>query len=276
MQARGAAGAYGLTFPGLERCAGLLASPGPSWPDVRVERALIRRPPGPTRIEADRAEIRLIGGGQLRLDRLARMATYLTATALPDDELVHPYLAPVASSFAGWLGRQALHAGAARVDGTVLAFAGRKEAGKTTTMAWLASRGYEVVADDVLVVDGERALAGPRALDLRLDAARELDMVERTREHRGGERRRLELGPIAHELPLGGFVFLAWGAEVEITALPPGERLARLAGAVSTRTARAGGTLLDLTRFPAWELRRPRDLEPLPEALDRLLEVACG
>jgi hypothetical protein len=233
-------------------------------------------PPGPTLIEADRAEVRLIDGGMLLLDRPGRSATLLTKALLPDEELVHPYLAPVASFFAGWLGRQALHAGGFCIDGVVLGLAGPKEAGKTTTLAWLAAQGYDVLADDVLVVDDGRALAGPRALDLRHDAARELDLVGRTREHRGGERRRLELGPVTHELPLRGFVFLAWGDSVEVARLRPHERIERLSRCVSADTPGSEHALLELARFPSWELRRPPSLEALPAALDRLLAVASG
>jgi hypothetical protein len=263
-------GAYGLTLPGLDRCRGLVSSPGSTWPDVHVERGLVERQPNRTRVDADAAEVRLIDGGALLLDRIARRATLLTSAPLSDDDLVHPYLAPVASYFAGWLGRHALHAGGVCIDGTAFAIVGDKEAGKTTTLAWLATRGFDVLADDMLVIDDGRALAGPRALDLRPDAVRELGLIGRTRENPARGRARLELGPVAPDVPLGGLLFLDWGENLALTRLQPSERLQRIAAA--TRWERAP---VDLARFPAWELRRPRNVAALPEVLDRLLTLAA-
>jgi hypothetical protein len=200
----------------------------------------------------------------------------VTTAPLTDEELVHPYLAPVASFFAGWLGRHALHAGGVCVDGTAFGLVGAKESGKTTTLAWLAAQGCQVLADDMLIVDDGRALAGPRALDLRPDAVQMLGLLDRTREGRGGERRRLELGPIAHEVRLGGLVFLAWGDRIELSALRPPERLQRIAAATSPRRPGGERAPIDLARLPAWELRRPRSVGALPEVLDRLLAIAGG
>jgi hypothetical protein len=270
-------GAYGLTLPGLDRCPGLLASPGSAWPDVHVDRGLVERQPSRTRVDADAAEVRLVDGGALLLDRVASRATVLTSAPLSDDDLVHPYLAPVASYFAGWLGRHALHAGGVCIDGTAFAVVGAKEAGKTTTLAFLATQGCDVLADDMLVIDDGRALAGPRALDLRPDAVSELGLDGRTREnHARGRRARLELGPVAHEVPLGGLLFLEWGESVALTPLRPSERLQRIAAATSPRRPRGERAPVDLARFPAWELRRPRTVEALPEVLDRLLALAGG
>jgi hypothetical protein len=162
------------------------------------------------------------------------------------------------------------------VDGAALAVVGAKEAGKTTTLAWLAGQGCEVLADDMLIIDDGYALAGPRALDLRPDAVRILDLLDRTSEGRAGERRRLELGPVAHEVHLGGLVFLAWGDRVELTALRPSERLQRIAAATSPRRPGGARAPIDLAPVPAWELRRPRRVAALPEVLDRLLAVASS
>ena len=210
------------------------------------------------------------------LDRVGRRAIVLTRTPLSDDDLVHPYLAPVASYFAGWLGRHALHAGGVCIDGTAFAVVGAKEAGKTTTLAWLATQGCDVLADDMLVIDDGQALAGPRALDLRPDAVGELGLLGRTRENRARGRERLELAPVAHEVPLGGLLFLDWGDNVALTPLQPSERLQRIAAATSPRRPRGERAPVDLARFPAWELRRPRNVRALPEVLDRLLALAGG
>jgi hypothetical protein len=267
-------GAYGLTLPGLERCAGLMPSPGPAWPEIHVVRDRVERQPDRTRVDADAAEVRLIDGGSLVLDRVGRSAIVLTRTPLSDEDLVHPYLAPVASYFAGWLGRHALHAGGVCIDGTAFAIVGAKEAGKTTTLAWLATQGCDVLADDMLVIDDGRALAGPRALDLRPDAVRELGLLDSTRENPTRGRARLQLGPVAHEAPLGGLLFLDWGQQVELSPLRTSERLLRIAAATSPRRPGGKRAPVDLARFPAWELRRPRSVGALPEVLDRLLALA--
>lgn len=267
-------GAYGLTLPGLERCVGLIPSPGPAWPEIHVVRGRVERQPDRTRVDADAAEVRLIDGGSLVLDRFARRAIVLTRTPLSDEDLVHPYLAPVASYFAGWLGRHTLHAGGVCIDGTAFAVVGAKEAGKTTTLAWLATQGFDVLADDMLVIDDGQALAGPRALDLRPDAVGELGLLGRTRENRTRGRERLEFAPVAPEVPLGGLLFLDWGDNVALTPLQPSERLQRIAAATSPRRPRGERAPVDLARFPAWELRRPRSVAALPEVLDRLLALA--
>jgi len=267
-------GAYGLTLPGLERCAGLIPSPGPAWPDIHVERARVERQPERTRVDADTAAVRLIDGGALLLDRVERRATVLTTAPLSDDDLVHPYLAPVASYFAGWLGRHALHAGGVCIHGTAFAVVGAKEAGKTTALAWLAMQGCDVLADDMLVIDDGRVLAGPRALDLRPDAAARLNLLEEARENPTRGRARLGLGPVAHESPLGGLLFLEWGDRVAMTPLRPSERLQRIATATSPRRPGGARAPVELARFPAWELRRPRSIAALPEVLDRLLALA--
>lgn len=269
-------GAYGLTVRGLERSGILAPSPGDAWPTVRIEQARIDGEPPPTSITPERAALRLLGGSQLVLEKRERVATFLTPEPLDDDELAHPYLAPVGAVFAGWLGREAFHAGAFTVDGGAWALLGEKEDGKSTTLAWLALGGCPVLTDDILVVEGRAALTGPRCIDLREPAAERLDLLERAGAARSGERRRLPLPPIESEAPLCGWVFLAWGERVELTPLRPPERLVRLAQHHNGRISSNETALLELAGLPAWELRRPRDWERLPEVGERLLDLATG
>jgi hypothetical protein len=192
------------------------------------------------------------------------------------DELVHPYLAPAAAVIARWTGRESMHAGAFAEDGRALGVVGAREAGKSSTMAWLAEAGVDVLCDDMLIVDGDRPLTGPRSIDLRGDAARRLGAGEAIGLTGARERWRLRLEHAAPAV-LRGWVFLAWGDRVEARRLGGRERLARLAEQRALRLppARPEG-LLELTSLPAWELSRPRDWGSLPQAADRLRELASA
>lgn len=191
------------------------------------------------------------------------------------DELVHPYLAPAAAVIARWMGRESMHAGAFAEDGRALAVVGTREAGKSSTMAWLAQAGVDVLCDDMLIVDDGRPLTGPRSIDLREDAARRLGTGEAIGVTGARERWRLRLAPAAPGAVLGGWVFLAWGERVEARRLGGPERLARLAEQRALRLPPARpDALLELTSLPAWELSRPRDWGSLPEAADLLRALA--
>ena len=48
---------------------------------------------------------------------------------------------------------------------------GSREAGKSSFLAWCATRGVPVVGDDLIVTDGTLVNAGPRCIDLRESAA---------------------------------------------------------------------------------------------------------
>lgn len=213
----------------------------------------------------------------LELDPPGRAAVYSTPAPLSDDDLAHPYLAAAAGAAAGWLRRDALHAGAflAR-DGGAWALLAGKGGGKSTTLAWLAVAGFGVVTDDILVLDGMRALAGPRCLDLRRDAAAALATGRRLDASRGGERRRLRLPAVPAETPFRGFVVLEWGDRLELDTLPPAERLGRIAAQRLRRDDDAGRELLDLVARPCLVLRRPRGLDGLAAVAEQLVRVPGG
>lgn len=267
-----ARGAYGLSFPDLAGSTALIECPA-TWPSVRVECVPLDAPAGPTVVGRDRAELRLIGGGQLVLDRLERRASFRTPAPLDESELVHPHLAPVGSLFAQWFGLAPLHAGAFAAGGGCVALLGEKEAGKSTTLAWLAGNGADVVTDDILVVDQGQALAGPRCIDLRDESVSGLDVTRATRS-RDGTRLRLPLAGLQSQTPLRAFVHLTWGPAVELTRLRGPERLVRLASHSGQRASRRPEALLELTTLPSWELSRPRRLDVLPEIGARLLALA--
>lgn len=217
--------------------------------------------------------MRLVGGGQLVLDRETLTAQYATPERLDDDDLAHPYLAPAASVLAGWQGWDAFHAGAVAREGVAIAVLGVREQGKSTLLAAAAGAGVDVVTDDVLVLEHGAAHVGPRCIDLRLPGARYAFPEATLDPSRSGERVRLALRELGSTPRLAGWVALEWGDRGELRPLRPSQRLGRLARSHS----RAGGprddALLELARLPGWELTRPRSLARLPETVERLVDL---
>ncbi|MHB8059692.1 MAG: hypothetical protein ACYDHO_02520 [Gaiellaceae bacterium] len=266
-------GAYGLRLAGLG--GSTLVSPVPeSWPQVRVERrAGDDRAPARPSARANIVEFDFPNGSSVWADRRRSTITFLMPPEVEDDELVHPYLSPAAVQFAGWLGHTVFHSGAFVHDGGAWALLGVRSAGKSTTLARLAQLGTPVLSDDILVFDEASALAGPRCIDLRPDAAKRLE--EGSNIVRGGDRCRLTLPAIEPALPLRGFFFLEWGDELAAHALRPAERLDLMNRSCRPETARPVA-LLELAQLPAWRLARPRGFEALDEVCGKLLDTAQG
>jgi hypothetical protein len=196
--------------------------------------------------------------------------TFQVARGVPDDEIVHPLLAPAAMFFAAWLGHAAFHGGAFIHQGRAFGILAERFGGKSTTLARLASRGIPILVDDALVIDKNgMALAGPRCIDLRPEAIsnHSVELV------RGGDKHRLRLPPIEAAYPLGGVFVLRWLDEFSITALPPSERLVTLAKHCRPEVGRTAA-LLDLSQLPVWRLQRLRDPASLDHICDMILETA--
>ena len=155
----------------------------------------------------------------------------------PDRDLVYPYLAPAAAVAARWMGRDSFHAGAVVVGGGAWAILGDNENGKSTTLAWLALHGHPVLTDDLLVVDGEAALAGPRCIDLREETSERLGVGEPLGVVGQRERWRLALGVVPAQVLLRGFVTLAWHSQLALESVRGPERLLTL---LPARTVRVG------------------------------------
>jgi hypothetical protein len=271
-------GAYGLAVHGLEPCRRLLPIAGHDWPAVRIESR--RRENGerpPQILDDDQALIWTRDGGHAMLDRRRGTATAFHATPLGPEELVHPLLAYAGAVFGGWMGRYAFHAGTLVADGRAWAMLGGTQSGKSTLLAAVAGQGYEVLADDTLIVDGgERAFAGPRCIDLRDPAPEILGVRDRVSPVRTPVRYRMTVPPIASEVPLGGWIHLAWGSSVAVNPIPLGERLARLSRLRAWQPERDALAMLDLAALPAFELRRPRSWDLLPRAAEAVLETVRG
>ena len=266
-------GAYGLRLEGVDRADALLVRGKSEWPVLKLESHVTAAAPLiADHIGPDSAMIRLRDGGRVEIS--SELAVFYLDRELAAEELVHPYLAPVAAVVGSWLGRESLHAGAAVVGGRVWALLGDRESGKSSTLAALAAAGHPVVADDVLVLDGPTPFVGPRTVDLRADAPA----------HLGGAaidtataraRHRVVLPAPPDELVLGGWIFLEWGAHQERRRLAPGEAFGRLAAARVLRIPpRDPGLLLQLAGLDAWELRRPRKWASLGPTLAAVGELA--
>jgi hypothetical protein len=266
--------AYGLSIFGPGLGPGLLDDADERFPAVVVDHRSDPMPDEHEMLDDRRAKLRFSDGVRwATMERAPARATYW-GPAPPPDELLHPFLGAVGSVFARWHRREAFHGGALVIKGAAWALLGRSDAGKSSLLAAHAARGGAVLSDDVVVADGRRAFAGPRCIDLRAPLpdglGRRLDMSDA----RGGTRRRVRLGDLDACVPLGGWVFIDWGDELELTRLPAQVALSRLAGWRSLKQIESDpAVMLDLAGLPAFDLRRPRSWDALMPTLDALIEA---
>ena len=271
-------GAYGLGVMGAGGAAAQLVPAAPEWPKLEIERLIgtgsVRR----SVVGADRAEIALMAGDQLTVDRVPLRAIFTTGRPLSDEALVHPYLAPAAAIAGHWLGREAFHGGAFVLDGGAWAVLGEKESGKSSLLASLAQQGVGIVADDALIVERELVFAGPRSIDLREEPARELDTGETIGIVGDRERWRLQLGQAPAANPVRGWVFLSWAESLEVTAVSARARLQRLLGyrMIKGLPPADPARVLELATLPAFQLSRPRSWSQLEAGGSLLLATLAA
>ena len=213
-------------------------------------------------------------GGWMTIERAPARVTFRLAASPPARDLVHPYLAPAAAIAARWAGRESFHAGAVVADGGAWAVLGDRESGKSTTLAHLALAGHAVVADDLLVVDGDAVLAGPRCIDLREASAAHLGAGAPLGVVGVRERWRVPLAPVPARVPLHGWVTLVWDDSVGVDILQGAERMLALLPFRSVQLApEAPANLVDLSSLPVLRLRRPQRWDALDAAAARLLDA---
>jgi len=264
-------GAYGLRLGGQAPRSGLLTATPADAPKILINR-VVGTIDLSNHVDADTASVPLLDGGGLQLDRAARTALITTAHHLTDDELAHPYLAPIAAVHSHWLGRAAFHAGAIVVADQAWGVIGEREAGKSTLLAAVHAAGGVVLADDLLVMDGDIVYSGPRTLDLREEAAGWFPEARSLGVAGARERWRLDLGAAPTRVPLGGWIVPSWARELSITQLPGAAAAHHIAPARSvTGLAIDPGAFLEAAARPAVEFSRPREMGKLSAGVETLL-----
>ena len=271
-------GAYGFRVRGVGFAHSELVEAPPHWPSielrVRVSAAL---PSGAESLDRETATLSVASGGCVVIDRARRRATFTVSARPTAAALLHPHLAAVAAVSSYWRGRESFHAGAFVVDQGVWGLLGEKGFGKSSTLAALAGRGVPIVCDDVLVLDAGTAFAGPRSIDLRADAARQLGTGTPLGVIGERERWRMELGKIEPELPFRGWVSLRWSDEPNVRELRGAERLRELLAHRALRVPPPDhAALIDYAGYPFFELSRPRGWVSMQDGLERLLGAVSG
>lgn len=266
-------GCYGFALPDLTDAGHLLRPVAPEAPVLRVTQ---RRPAAGESLLADEHDPSSIpfsgGGGHVRLDRAGPGAHYVTDRELPHEHLVHPYLARVAASAAGWSGRDALHAGAIDLGGHAWGVLGTRDSGKSSLLTQAHVLGLPVLTDDVVVLAEGQVLPGPASIDLREGAAAHFGIGEALGRVGRRDRWRVTLPP-ASAAPLAGWVLPLWDDDVSVAPVPLSSRLPLL----MVNRALAGpppdpAQFFELAAFPVLVWRRPRDWSQMAQATDVLLQ----
>jgi hypothetical protein len=272
-------GAYGLRIRGADEAESSFVSVPDHWPELEIVREVGETDEAEGYFEADAAQVVLeASGGVVKLERDPPRALFRLPGTFRDDALVHPYLAPAAAVHSVWLGRPSFHGGAVVVGGAAFGVLGERGQGKSSLLATLSLGGCDVLCDDLLVLDGPTAFAGPRSIDLREDGHAALGAGEPLGRLGSRDRWRLRLGSIAPAVPLRGWITLGWGDDISALPIPPAERIAILLRHASLTVVADTHplTLLELAGLPAWELVRPRSWDAVDRAAETLLAAIAG
>ncbi len=250
-----------------------------SWPHLHVEFASTthedKEPPGTIHIDADHAELSLLDGDRIEVQRDPLVIRFMTSEPVPAAAILHPFLGLPASIASRWLGRFSMHGGAFAHAGRAWALLGGQGSGKSSSLAHLLGEGHPVLSDDILIIRGTTVFSGPRSVDLRADAAglggEPLGFVGNR------QRWRLRASDCPPSLPLGGMFHLVWGDQIGVKPLQPKDRLQALVNSTVLRPEeREAEQLLALAALPAWECSRPADLGDLEQVAARLLAALPG
>jgi hypothetical protein len=275
-------GAYGLRIGGglvdVHRAGTRLVEARANWPlwDLSWEPTAAADTDHSSFVETwspDRAVVRAQPRGRVTIDRELARTTLHMSEAPSAEAVVHPYLVSTGVVAGAWLGRSSFHAGAFLLGGQAWGILGGREMGKTSLLMCLHRSGAPILTDDLLVLDGAVAFAGPRCLDLRRSAVEQFDEGQYLGRVGNRDRWRVALPPSPAEVPFGGWVLLAWAEEVSVQVPPPSLRLAGLAshrGLLAREAATPG--LLDGLAYPMVVFARPKDWGQVDEAMAQLVD----
>jgi len=272
--------AWGWRWRGLDDTGRVLnAAPG-GWPEVEVTvtyDALLTPTPTPVVWSPDRAEFGLRSGGRIAIGGQPPSVALCLPRPVPAECVVQPHLAAAAASLGIWAGSEALHGGAFVHDGRAWALIGDKGAGKSTALGQLAGAGCHVLADDLVIWRRGEVLAGPRCVDLRPEAARELGVGRPLGVIGSRERWRLDLAEGPTVVAFGGLIRLQWGEELSLQPLDVQERLQLilLSGALPI-PSRPSEAVLELASHTALSWTRPKSWARSDDATRVLLDGLTG
>lgn len=268
-----ARGAYGFAVAGISGADELLVKAPAHWPLVHLSLRTSAEGARPAEaVDANAATIHLSAGGWAHIEHTDRRAVFWMPSKPSPEAVVHPHLAAVAVALAHWAGQQSFHAGAFIAQSGAWGVLGNKEAGKSSVLASLALAGVPVLADDVLVLSGLTAFAGPRSVDLRSGAAGQLKAGVSLGLIGERERWRVPLAPVEAEVPFRGWVQLRWGSRLCVRRTRGSERLRVLLPHRALRvTPDRPGDLMHLAALPVLELSRPREWSSHEDAIAALL-----
>lgn len=250
--------AYGLRLAGSfsPALAGLVAvsAEHAGWPLARLSWGEHVGPRPPEVRSAHCALVYTLGG--FVSSRREPLAIDVRACYSPTAAtVVHPYLASAARVVAHWTGRSSYYGGSFVLGEAAWALLGKRGTGKTTLLCELARLGFPVLSDDVTVLDGMRALVGPRLLAVRdLTLARGLAQLPERSSVAGLHL--VRAGSCPTEAPFGGWVLLERGPRVSLKRLDALELVRRVAPWVSV-CPDTPGLLLEWLALPAWVLELP-------------------
>jgi hypothetical protein len=263
-------GAYGFVVHGLAGAREWLQPVPETASPLRIAVTTDTRTlPARSRLDEERADVRLVGGGRLRMRRGDERVRFSFREPRPDEEILHPFLAPAAALAHLWSGREALHGGAFETPIGAVAVLAEKQGGKSTTLAWLASEhGAAILTDDLIILAEGAVLAGPRCLDLREPRLLPRAGRGRGRVVRDDGRFRLSLPPAPDASILVATVVLSWGEQVRLREVPALERFRLLLPnrMYADRLEGDPSAILALAALPMLTLIRPRGSAGLRDA----------
>lgn len=197
-----------------------------------------------------------------------------------------------------------IHGSVVRVNDSAVAFCGPSGAGKSSTAAWLVKRGFQLLSDDLCIVDFShqgRPAVWPSASRSKLwsSALQALgqDNAGLERDHFRMEKYHVpwrepvssvENGTYDEDngsIPLRAFYLLEWG-EPGFAHLTGAGGLShfiasatyrpRFVGKAGQMAAHWSRCMQLLRSVPAWQFTRPRDWNGMNDAVDRLQKHWCG